>query len=525
MTSSPGLRPGIGFCVQSESACGSGKPGRWYVNICKHRMVEMPLSHSGKPASREHILAHGLGSLHVPFDMGTFRKLKERSEGAKQATYCIDVIFNPFIVQLFMEDEFCNAMEDYRPFVINLTLNRIETSIGVKLVMQKVKLVKSLRYKDGEGDDGDIPREFMELPGEGDDPETEPPSRRPPSPPLEEPLIEDVTPGVAKQKRLVKKGFLNQNSKPLYGPDGSKEGVLPENAGDPMGWMPKKLRQKSKIVDCNSPEFQENERKRRAAEESNKRSKEFSDTLKNDLGGWAKRAEQDKWSQDVPEGTDKPSTASTKYDVDYSRFDAVDDIQEKTRIEERDWYYDNTGKRCQIESPEAPSDGGSATKAEAETPLKKGFLDGAKTPLYPKEGSQQAKTPVSDEQLLKDFSNILRQEHGDDPLGHKLQPPRDEPRTQKLVETTPERKPPEFKLSETLDGLQLVVDVPGLDSMQGVDLDVTDRRASMKFPSAAAIRPLQVELPFAVIPTEVRAKFSKKARQITVRLPVAASAA
>ena len=56
---------------------------------------------------------------------------------------------------------------------------------------------------------------------------------------------------------VLKKGFLNGKGPKLYGPDGSKEGVVPENAGDPLGYIPKKLRNQCKIVDTRSPEYQE----------------------------------------------------------------------------------------------------------------------------------------------------------------------------------------------------------------------------------------------------------------------------
>lgn len=49
----------------------------------------------------------------------------------------------------------------------------------------------------------------------------------------------------------MKKGFLEQVPKgqELYGPEGSSEGVLPDGAGDPLGYLPKGLRQKMKVVD------------------------------------------------------------------------------------------------------------------------------------------------------------------------------------------------------------------------------------------------------------------------------------
>merc|ERR1712139_511063 len=84
----------------------------------------------------------------------------------------------------------------------------------------------------------------------------------------------------------------------------------------------------------------------------------------------------------------------------------------------------------------------------------------------------------------------------------------------------PEKKTPEFTLDrDDNEGLlQLIVDVPGLESMKGVDLDVTDTCASLAFPSASGLKPLKVE-PAEVAPSNVRAKFSKKSHQLTVKLP------
>merc|ERR1719235_3057514 len=219
--------------------------------------------------------------MKIPFDMGSFRKLKERAEGARHTSYCVDVVFNPFIIQMFMDDDFNKTMAEYRPFIINLALQRIESSIGVKLSTQKVKLVKNFLYKDGEGHNGDIPRDFTELPQEIEEVDAIPPPKPPPAEEEPaEPLIQDITPG--KKKPAVKKGFLNKSSAALY-PEGSNEGILPENAGDPMGWMPKGLRKTCKIVDCNSPEYQEQQKKKTAVEETNKINKDFRDQLGKDM--------------------------------------------------------------------------------------------------------------------------------------------------------------------------------------------------------------------------------------------------
>jgi hypothetical protein len=492
----------------------------------------MPIAHSGKVISREFILTHGIGSMKIPFDMGSFRKLKERADGAKQTAYCVDVIFNPLIIQLFMDDAFNQTKAEFRPFVINLALGRIEKAIGVKLSSEKIKLVKKFLYKDGEGPNGDIPREFTELSQEMDEEEMAP-QRSAPAPEAEEPLIQDLTP--APKKPIVKKGFLNSNSKALY-PEGSKEGVLPENAGDPMGWMPKKLRNTSRIIDCNSPEYQANEKANRQAQEANASRQEFNDMMKGDLDKWSKNYEiNNKWEADLPDGTDQPRAA--KYEVDYSRFDKIDDVEDKPSIADRDWYCDENGvcrsrgSSTKISTPSTTAESGAAK--ESAPAMKKGFFDNAKTPLYPKGSEQRA--PVSDADMFKDndlmknlehmmgedgidpdamkeFSNMLRSENPQEPQAQASKP--------SVAAKTSKLKAPEFKLDRVEDQLHLVVDVPGLQSMQGVDLDVTDRKASLAFPSSVGLRPLKVELSEAVVPTGARAKFSKKTQQITVRLPL-----
>jgi len=479
--------------------------------MCKHKLIAMPVAYSGKPVSREHILAHGLGNLQLPFDVGSCRKLKERAEGAKQTRYCIDVVFNPFIVNLFMDDEFCKATETYRPFVINLALKRIEESVGVKLLTEKVKLVKSLRYKDAEDGDSSLAREFTELAGECDSFDAEMPS----TPEVADAtvLIEDVTSGTSRRKPAMKKGFLNSGSAELYGPNGSGEGVLPENAGDPMGWMPKTLRQKCNIVDCNSPEYQAQEKTRKAAEESNSLNNEFRESITKDMDRWCKVSQPDKWEKDLPEGTDQPM-ASSKYDVDYSRFDQIPDVEDQGAGEERDWYVDSSGQRRQIERLKAAAEAPSMAKAEPTNVLQKGFLDKAKKPLYPK-GSEQAKAPPDENQLAKELEHLMG------PASSPAPPPSQEAKPGGLAVKLPERKAPDFNLQQVPEGWQLVVSVPGLASMQGVSLDVTERQASMAFPGSTGLKPLQVQLDTAVIPTSARAKFSKKTQQITISLPVA----
>lgn len=479
----------------------------------------MPIAYSGKPVDREFILTHGIGNLRVPFDMGTFRKLKERADGGRRTTYCVDVVFAPLIVQLFMDDEFCSAMKQFRPWVTNLALKRVEESIGVTLSQQSVKLVKPQRYKDGEEGGDSVARDFKELPDDKGSLDADEIFVKPPAKQKEceevEPLIQDVTPA-GRRKPAIKKGFLNNSqTEPLYGPEGSKEGVLPENAGDPMGWMPKKLRQQSKIVDCASPEWQEHQKKQKQADESNSMRKEFSDILQNDVAKWSKR--QDKWGEDLPEGTEEPKAC--KYDVDYARFNDIPDVEEEApqAVADRDWYFDSKGERHQLKKTQAAAPEKSAHEQEVEPSpaVKKGFFENAKAALYPN-GSEQAKAPPDEAQMFKELSNLMGP-GGDGAV------PRQATEKSSVTVKAPERKAPDFTLTESGDGLQLAIAVPQLTSMQGVNLDVTERRASLDFPSSAGLRPLQVELPRAVLPTAARAKFSKKTHQIMVTLPAAAA--
>lgn len=497
------LRPGVGFCIQADTTSTPGLSGRYYINMVRHKLVEMPVAYSGKPVTKDHILANGLGNMSVPFDMGSFRKVKQRADGAKHTTYCVDVVFNPLMIQLFMDDAFCNKLDTFRPFMINLALKRMEESIGVVLSAQKVKLVKSVRYKDGEGEYSDIPREFVELSDDIGDSEVR--NHTPPS--VQEqcpaPMIEEV--GFKPKKAAMKKGFLNSSAKALY-PDGSKEGVLPENAGDPMGWMPKKLRQSSKIVDCNSPEYQAQMKQKSSIDSANSQNQEFRDLLASDSAAWAKRSHGNQWSEDLPEGTDTP--AIKKYENDYSRFDKVKDVDEPSDIAPRDWYYDESGQRKMIsESCGGYQDAKHEDSGKAAKPaVKKGFFENAKSPLYP-EGSEQA-PGYSDEQMLKDFEkfgDLLGQRNG---LSSSVPDGK-----------APEMKSPEFKLSDEGDDLCLSIAVPGLESMHGVNLDVTEQHAILEFPLESNLNPLRVDLLRKVVPASVRAKFSKRRSEITVTLP------
>jgi hypothetical protein len=525
------LRPSVGFCLQVDGSA-TGLSGRWFINMVKHKLVDLPVAYSGAKVSKDWILANGIGNMQVPLDMGSFRKLKERAEGSRKTTYCVDAVFCPLIIKMFMDDDFCNKMATFRPFVIKLALDRIEESIGIKLLQQNVKLAKNIRYKDPEDEAGTVAKEFTSL--SDDMPELEVDEPAPEKivelktelkgestkPDDGCPLIQEVGAN-RKPKPAMKKGFLNTpSSKTLYGANGSGEGVLPENAGDPMGWMPKGLRNKSKIVDCNSPEYQQHEKNKKANAESN----EFRDLLKADGDSWQKRNHGKQWQEDLPEGTEPAS----KYDVNYSRFDSIDDVEESSSVPERDYYFDTDGTRQPLSKKR---DDGSV-RPGSNPAVKKGFFDNQKSPIYPK-GSEQAKDPMNDEAMYKGLYDLLESSKNAQPPRHDKDsdlPDGTDAVTSRPTAPTPPStgtstsgpaSTPEYDLKIEFASLLLTVNVPLLDSMQGVDLDVTDRTATLAFPKGSNLKPLTVALPEAVDATNVRARFSKKKKHIQITMPKA----
>merc|ERR1711865_1072733 len=149
---------------------------------------------------------------------------------------------------------------------------------------------------------------------------------------------------------------------------------------------------------------------------------------------------------------------------------------------------------------------------------------------YPKGSEQRAPpTPCDEADWIKGLgadeqAELMKQlgmEMGDDflPTSQTNTPQAKKP---SVVAKVPELKVAEFTLErDDNEGLlQLAVSVPGLESMQGVELDVTDSLASLVFPSSVKLKPLKVELPASVVPSSVKATFSKKTSQITVKLPL-----
>ncbi|CAJ1342460.1 unnamed protein product [Effrenium voratum] len=299
----------------------------------------------------------------------------------------------------------------------------------------------------------------------------------------------------------------------------SKEGVLPENAGDPLGYIPKGLRKTCKIVDTRSPEYEAQHKQQEAAKEQNRQQQEFRDTLLADMDKWAQKSAADRWQADLPDGTDR---AVRKYDNDYSRFNEIQEEAEAPQKDTRDYYFDEQGQMKKLEEPKTK-----LAAESTESALKKGFLENAKKALYPEElkqlGSEELKTSdletlakLSEGDLMERMNQMSPEEKS---LMNDLQSLLEGKAQAAPAARLDERRSAEYSLTAVEAGHQLQIHVPELDSMRGVDLDVTQDCAAVVFPHS--LQPLKVSLPVAVAPSKVKAKFSKKTHHINVTLPSA----
>eukprot|EP00391_Amoebophrya_sp_Ameob2_P005140 CAMPEP_0178988730 /NCGR_PEP_ID=MMETSP0795-20121207/3965_1 /TAXON_ID=88552 /ORGANISM="Amoebophrya sp., Strain Ameob2" /LENGTH=776 /DNA_ID=CAMNT_0020680021 /DNA_START=87 /DNA_END=2418 /DNA_ORIENTATION=+ len=466
-TGGPTLRPQVGFCMKArirqsvDKNLTSVEGSRMYLNFCTHPLIEAPRLPNGKTVTKEWILKHGIGNMQIPLDLGTYRKLKLAAEGGK-SSFAVDVVFHPSMIELFMNEDFNSSklgfagdqLNSFRPYLSNVAFNMVERELKLQLsrAEKEISLVKDSRYMDPENagkksaKTSPQPREFQEImteeavaemkktmedrcgiekkeefgknikfkdaPAGDHDMINIAASEKGAN---EDFLIRESSTGQrgvtttkqekGQQSNIKKqmKGFLNkakEKNVTLYDENGSGEGVLPENAGDPMGWLPKKLRNTCQIVDTNTPEYQEKEKQRLAAEQAAKENEETKSDMMKDMERWAakQRNTYDRWAEDVP-----TNASSSKYDLDYSKFDRI--LQEEEAADaraggqggaaapgaitgERDWYYDAEGKPHPVKKGGKSSSAGagsSSSSSSAATSGRQGTANGSKPALSGKE--------------------------------------------------------------------------------------------------------------------------------------------
>jgi hypothetical protein len=513
----------------------------------------MPTDRRGRPLSEDD-LHRGVGFLQIPIDVGTWRKVP--ASETDKLEYICDVIFCEALIKRLMHDDYCKANQEFRPHLFELAMKTIETTLTSLQIERTVKLVKKCRYVHAVRSSGgyDTAEKFQELKGTSYADEPKP---TPQAEPAAQPLIEEKP--QSKKPSAVKKGFLNSakaKEKSLYGPEGSAEGVLPENAGDPLGYIPKSLRNKCKIVDQNNPEYQAQMQTQTPAQ---KQSEEFKKMF-GDLGSSFERPSvfgEDRLVKDDDDGIGK-------YSNDYSRFDSLDDVEEvKPTVPERDFYYDDKGNVVKLGStPAAPPKPAAVPKTAPA-----GYPDSQSAPVDKDERTQKAAaandllqklakatnngdmTDVDPNKFLDEMGGLSDAEKQflaemepqmDEALRAfnkepKAPAPRpDAPEVKKgfLLEQMEKNKAAEKKQDTSAGSasrtapqytvacnpdVRVVVSMPLLTSIKGVDLDVAARSLRVCSPEYL----LECDLPCRVDPTQSKASFKKASRELVLTIPLA----
>jgi hypothetical protein len=552
-------RPRVGFAIKTPCKV-QGASASLYLNFTHHPGITMPTDKRGRPVSEDQ-LHRGVGFLQIPIDVGTWRKVP--ASETDKLEYICDVVFHEVLIKKLMHDEYCRANQEFRPHLFELAMKTIETSLPSLQIERTVKLVKKCRYVHAVRSSGgyDTAEKFKELKGAAyaDDPKPAPAPAPEPEP---APLIEEKPRG--KKSSVVKKGFFNNpKAKSLYGEEGSGEGVLPENAGDPLGYIPKSLRNKCKIVDSNNPQYQQQEA---AQSESMKQKAEF-DKMFGDLGS----------SFELPSVLDEEvflkgdDDGVARYSNDYSRFDKLDDVEDvkKPAVEERDFYYDEKGNIVKLGStPPAPSTPAPvpqtpqagypksqsgpvdsteerARKAEEARNLLEKLGMGAMAangdvgnmdPAKFMEGLDLTDTeknfltemePYMDEAMKgmnltpgnKQSAPAVRPDAPEVKKGFLLEQMEKSKAAAQKQETTAgsdSRAAPQYTIACNPD-VRVVVSMPLITSIKNVDLDVAARSLRIASPEYL----LECDLPAKVDPTNTKASFKKASRELVLTIPLA----
>lgn len=222
-----------------------------FINICSHSIVGKAQNHSGEEISNQNLLDRGLKTLRFP----QFASMHRRVEGLG---IVVDVLYHPSLVSRAVDAPSEQLMQAYKERLTELAVPFVhQDSMGVvSMNPHTIQFLQNSRYKGGKGTKGAEPIPIaVDIPEEGHE---------------ERPLIEEVPQARKTDKNkspastwkkgdsTVKKGFFDKKGGPgLYGPEGSKEGVVPDGAGDPLGYLPKGLREKMQVVDTNKKNQQQ----------------------------------------------------------------------------------------------------------------------------------------------------------------------------------------------------------------------------------------------------------------------------
>jgi hypothetical protein len=281
------VTPTAGFVLKTKELKSNKKV---FVNVVASDLVRSPINAAGDTVPESHLDARGMHSLRVPLDVNEPAHVKDKSG---EPAIAVDVIFHPWVVQRALTG---HATDYFKMYLSDLAMKWVAETLNATL--EKPGRFLNMRYKGGVGPKGDQVRPFC-LAGEDDDAEDagndandpdilpgvgsldgiritddneritsddmrpvssvkladgapSPTAGASPSPAPAKTSTSAAAPAASKPKKkgppVVKKGFFANQKEALY-PNGSTEGTLPPGAGDPMGWMPPKLRSMVHVVD------------------------------------------------------------------------------------------------------------------------------------------------------------------------------------------------------------------------------------------------------------------------------------
>lgn len=272
------------------SSLGGNGTTKFVVNVCGHASVGWPLARNMTNIPEDYLDYAGLDNLIIPISVGEPQKLDEDYD------YGINVVVHPCLTKR-VKKSFPLCHHYIRKLTI-LSLEWIQKECGVKLVEQTCKLLgiqKSYSLPEkGAGMDSIeknvmkaaaaaaaslVSEEFSQLRSNLNQPAASPlfssgksnsNNVSEPVPPhiseklqLENPALSSVSPspdkkGLVKeviQEKGIKKGFLANANKTLYGEEGTREGSGKQP--DPLAHIPESLRKRCLIVDTRNGNTQQ----------------------------------------------------------------------------------------------------------------------------------------------------------------------------------------------------------------------------------------------------------------------------
>ena len=246
-----------------------------FVNCVSHDAIELPLFNQN-PVEASYLDEKGVEGLRVPLLVA---KPRDVTDHAGVVATAVDVVFNTIVIDRCLKTsesaQGLYGLKYFRMRLSEIALKFVREETGL-VVGRNYNVLKNLQYK---GEDGlktapfELPRDvrddleatYNRTKAEAEVKQREEEEEEPPQ------MIQEVdVDGTAKAKKAKKAkakakakamadkaqaskmsgGFFDAaGEKSVLYPEGSNEGVQHEDAGNPMGWMPKKLRSMVQIVD------------------------------------------------------------------------------------------------------------------------------------------------------------------------------------------------------------------------------------------------------------------------------------